>query len=245
VKRVRSHYPEPEPFALRLTMLLVKTALGVILLAVGGVALANYRVMLHADGTVEFARKPEWTLVDSFRFLPDDGAPAPGPSVAAVVVSPPPTPFDIKSAPPPAPLPPAPSIAQRAPAPAPVMTPAPAPSPVMVAAARARVSPKPAPVRPPIVDDEEAGDDAVGAVLSTVRPASTGADECRRIRRSLAEAVTRLESDHPGTRVGELKVFELIQQGYLDQLESCPAQGNFVLQRRARHPEVRCTIHGL
>src|ERR1043166_9529020 len=135
MKRVRSQYPDPEPFALRVTMLLIKLGLGAMTLLAAGVALLNYCILLHSDGQVEFARKPEWTIADTFRFIPEEGAsPSPAP-----------------------PPPPPPVIASASSPPAPASSLQPPASPrIQIAAARVRPPPRPAPA--PVADEEEAGD---------------------------------------------------------------------------------------
>src|SRR5947208_3447221 len=114
-----------ESVALRLTMLLAKLMLCGLALVSGCVALMNYRVVLHADGNVEFVRKSEWTLTDSFRFVAEYASASPPPPVAQAPALPP--------APAPA-LTPAP----QPPTPSPTSTPNPPPPPSLIA-----IRPKP------------------------------------------------------------------------------------------------------
>lgn len=212
-------------------MLLVKGGLGFLALVLGGVALMNYRILLHHDGQVEFARKTEWTLADSFRFIPEE-VPAPPPPppapVAASVAPPPPAPAPVVASAPPSPV--APVRSARPPAP--------------VVAARVK------PVKPVVVarvDEDEAGEDPIRAVLSTVRPVepvNPEVSDCRKIRGKLKSAVTRMDAKYPASKARELRVFDLIQEGYLDSLQSCPSMGGYILQRRAQTPEIKCTVHG-
>lgn len=247
-----------ESVFLQVTMLLVKGGLGFLAVVLAGVALMNYRILLHHDGQVEFARKTEWTLADSFRFIPEE---APIATVASVA---PPAP------PPPPPVAPAPVVARALPTPAPevvhhpsvkapapvvahVAHPAPArpvkasPAAQLIARARPAAStPRPPASGPRPAEDDES-DDPIRAVLSTVRPvepANPEAADCRRIRGKLRAAVARMDAKYPASKARELHVFDLIQEGYLDSLQSCPSMGGYQLQRKSAAAEIRCTVHG-
>jgi hypothetical protein len=224
-------YRREDPLIVRFTLWVLKSALGGLAFVLAGVALANYQVILHHDGQVEFARKNAWTLADTFRFVGEAalGTPAPVVIAAAPVASPQPALLSQagvivapSSAPPPAPA----SVAPPAPPPAP-----------------ARVTSPPPPARPvkpvkvvkaPVAKVEEEEEE---------EEEPEGAAECRTVRASLGRAVAKFERAR-GEKMSELRIFDLIGAGCLRDIVSCPSMGGLAIRRGRSGAEVRCTIHG-
>jgi hypothetical protein len=73
----------------------------------------------------------------------------------------------------------------------------------------------------------------------------SGDRTCRSLRDRLARAVSALERDRGGAPVNELRLFDLIAGGYLDEIvDSCPDLGGYVLEHEGGMARVRCTVHG-
>jgi len=67
--------------------------------------------------------------------------------------------------------------------------------------------------------------------------------ECRRIRSKIERAVAQHETACSGRKMNKLRLFALIERGYLDDLLACPNGGNWTLSHNAGAPVVRCSVH--